>query len=62
MTYFWRHEALYDVMTSFWRQDELFGVVTCFLCHDVFVTSGGSSGERFASHGDIFDCRGSSIL
>ena len=21
-----------------------------------------SSGERFASHGDIFDCRGSSVL
>ena len=25
-------------------------------------TVGISSGERFASHGDIFDCRGSSVL
>ena len=26
------------------------------------VMSRTSSGERFASHGDIFDCRGSSVL
>ena len=29
-------------------------IIKCRVC--------GSSGERFASHGDIFDCRGSSVL